>query len=341
MSTIYNVAEVAGVSPATVSRMLNNSGYVSSKARKAINRAICELGYEPNILAQSLVTKTTYTIGLIIPDITNPSYSPTVRAVQDVAMEAGYVAITCNSDGSRQGVVEISKRLQMGRVDGFIIHMLEGRENKALEEYIGQLVQKKVPVVVIGPVFDDELCVDCLGVDDVEGAFQAVSHLIDLGHVRIGAITGADNTVSTRRLHGYVRALNSQFIDIDDFLIIDGDFKIESGFAAMQKFLNMQSPPSAVFAFNDMMAIGAVEAIERADKVVPDDFAIVGFDDNLLASIVRPKLTTVMVPQYEIGRKAAEVLLARINGEQCEKKNTMVFRPRLVVRDSSVSMKCV
>ncbi len=335
MSTIYDVAKKAGVAPSTVSRVVNKSGYVSEKAKKSVLRAIRALQYEPNAIARGLTTNSTKTLGFVVSDISNPTYALMVRGAQDRASENDYLVVMSNSDSDVTQVKRIFQRLRSNRVDGFIITNLESLDNQQVEELLQINVDLKIPTVVIDALENKTVPVDVINIDNVEGAYMAAKHLLDLGHERIGIIAGGDMEITKERITGVKRAFCERHVVLHSDLVLTGTYKQDSGYNLMKQFMRMNEPPSAIFAFNDMMAMGALLALEEEGLSVPKDIVVVGFDNSPYATVVRPKLTTVSTYQYEIGRKAAEVLLSRISLGMPRRQERIVLVPRLVIRESS------
>jgi LacI family transcriptional regulator len=337
-SSIKDVSRAAGVSISTVSHVLNRTRFVSDEVRGRVERAIVELDYRHNGLARSLRTRQSYAIGLIIPDVSNPYYPQVARGVQDAAAAAGYWVFLCNSDRAAQNEVRLLEALEQRRVDGVILDA--GGPDDAL---LAALRRAAVPVVLVGSRIDDP-AFDVVTVAP-NGGYEAVRHLIGRGHRRIGLIAGppvagADGTdgASGARLAkagGYLQALAENGIAADPALTARGDYTREGGQAAMQQLLALAVPPTAVFAGNDLMAIGALSALRLAGRRVPDDVAVVGYDDIPEAAVTSPALTTVAVPKYEMGRAAAELLLERIGARESRDNNggrRRVVLPYAIVR---------
>lgn len=305
LPTIKDVARRAGVSTATVSRVLNGVEVVSDDTRSRVEQAIAELGYRYNALARSLKKKSSGLIGHVIPSIAGPVSPILARAVEDEAGKEGYNVILCNSyDSPEKERANIDILLER-RVDGIIF------SSPMLPEHLRMVRDRGVPLIII------ERRVEISGFPFVdpnnrEGAYEAVKYLIGLGHRRIGLILGLWNAILVeQRKQGYEDAMRDAGIPIDTDLIADGAYTRESGFKAMQKLLQMASRPTAVFACNDAMAIGAMQAATRAGLKVPGDISFMGFDDTY-AELAIPRLSTVHQPLYEIGALASKMLVAHI-----------------------------
>lgn len=310
--TQTDVAKLAGVSRATVSYVLNNKSPISitESTRQRILDAIKELGYVPDRNAQSLRTGRTYTIASIIPDITNPYYPLLERKIQDVAKLHGYVHITYNTDGIAEEEYRCLQAAQHSRVDGIFGSFFHVRP-----EDLRPLIDNNIAVVSLVAAREavPDFPLDMLYVDNVAAACTAVTYLIEHGHSRIGMIGGLDVAVGRKRAEGYVQALTKHNISVDQDMIRHGDFTEEGGYREMQALLRISPRPTAVFAANDLMALGALFAVKESGLCVPDDVAIVGFDDIPTSRLVSPPLTTVRKPQDLIGQRAVEMILERLN----------------------------
>ncbi len=315
--SIKDVSRAAGVSTSTVSHVLNRTRFVSDEVRGRVERAILQLNYRHNGLARSLRTRQSYAIGLIIPDVSNPYYPQLARGAQDAAAAAGYWIFLCNSDRAAQNEVRLLEALEQRRVDGVILDA--GGPDAAL---VAALHRASVPVVLVGSRIEDP-ALDVVTVAP-NGGGDAVRYLLARGHRRVGLIAGppmpsagtmggsAAGGARLVKAGGYVQALAEAGIAPDPSLMVQGDFTREGGHAAMRHLLALDAPPTAVFAGNDLMAIGALSAARGAGRRVPEDVAIVGYDDIPEAAVTTPALTTVAVPKYEMGRAAAQLLLERI-----------------------------
>ncbi|HHW15160.1 MAG TPA: LacI family transcriptional regulator [Firmicutes bacterium] len=329
MASIYDVAKAAGTSIATVSRVLNGNTRVRDFTRQQVLKAVAELDYHPNTLAQSLVRKTTRTVALVVPDISNPFFPEVARGVEDMANQAGYNVILCNSDDSTQKEIEYCRVMRTRRVDGLIFALVASETSP-----VKTLLKAGVPVVLIDRDAGG-LTVDAVVTDNLKGGMTAAHHLVGLGHTRIGCITGPLSAEpAASRLNGFRQVLEPQGLFRSEY-VVEGDFRQSGGYLGMKRLLELPEPPTAVFACNDMMALGAMAALDEAGRRVPQDVALVGYDDILVASLTRPQLTTVAQPKYEMGWMAMEVLLKRI-AQTPDAPQRVVLQPRLVVRGSTV-----
>lgn len=335
MPTIKDVAASAGVSIATVSHVINGTRYVSDELKDRVQKAMEELGYRPNTLARSLRSGQSRTIGMVVPDASNLFFAEIGRALEDVGFENGYSVIVCNSDNNLDKQSSYIDTLIAKQVDG-VIFISAGDA----EEYLGSLSQAGIPVVVA----DRDVT---MGVADVVllnnelGGYLATRHLIDLGHRKIACISGPNYlTPSADRIDGFYAACEESGIEPNPDWIVIGDFQAQSGDICMTKLLTMPDKPTAVFVFNDMMAIGAMNAIHRSGLRIPHDISIVGFDNIALASSVYPALTTISQPTQEIARTICEILFERIQNRGVQaKRERVVIDPELIIRSTTQAVR--
>ena len=326
--TIYDVARLAGVSTATVSRALNGTAPIADGTRAAIERAIEQLGYRPNPIARSLVTRSTQTIALLLPDITNPFYAELVSGIQQRLAEGDQSMLLCTTNGDPEQEARYLRLLRAKHVDGALVDGLG-----LSPERIAAFAEDGFPIVCLDRDVDFPT-IPLVQVDNRLGARLATEYLISLGHRRIAHITGAAAPISELRAAGYDEALRAAGIEPDPALVADGDFTEAGGHAAMRALLESGARFSAVFCANDLSAMGALNSVLSSGRKVPLDLSIVGFDDVRLSPYTSPPLTTIHQPAAEIARHATELLLDLIRGEQ---PGTMrrLFAPTLVVRGST------
>jgi LacI family transcriptional regulator len=332
MATIKDVAKLCGISISTVSRVINNSGYVNKETQELVKAAIEKLNYSPNQAARSLVSGDTQTIGLIIPDISNPFFPAIARAVEDTVQEEKYSIIVCNSDNDILKVSKHFKTLKMKSVDGIII------AGEIKRNHIQEFTDQNLPLVMID-VNTDSLPVNSVRTDNRFGGKIAANHLIEQGFSRIAHIRGPlDSSTAEDRYIGYLDSLEEYGIIYDPTLVQIGDFHAESGYNAMLRLLAHANPPDAVFVANDLMALGALEAISENNSLI----GIVGYDDIPLIKYMNPKLTTVKQPIYDIGIKAAQILLKTINNSS-EKIDYVkeLMKPELIIRHTSLKKEVI
>jgi LacI family transcriptional regulator len=330
-NTIKDIAARAGVSTATVSHVINNTRFVSDELRERVVSAIDEIGYHPNEIARGLRRGDTATIGLMIPDNSNPFFAEVAKNIEDIGFEQGYSVILCNSAGDLEREATYIKMLLAKQVDGVIFIACRSK----YEHLVDLKKQKDIPVVLVDrdiPLFLG----DVVMVDNEQGGYIATKHLLELGHKKIACITGpSDVALSEDRVKGYVRALKEADIKIRQEYVVMGDFGLRSGESGMEKLLSLEDIPSAVFICNDMMAIGALNEARKAGILVPDDISVIGYDDIQLASVVSPALTTIAQPIKELSVAATSMLIKKIqHGAEGEEGKRVVLDAQLVIRNS-------
>jgi LacI family transcriptional regulator len=329
MTTIRDVAERAGVSTTTVSHVVNGTRKVDPDTAARVSAAIDELGYRPNALARSMRRGQTHTVGIVIPDIANPFFGDLARSLEDHMFEAGYSAIICNSDGDERKEVRYLDVLLSKKVDGLLL-IAASQPSEGLR----QLVESGPPTIVVDRELGD-LPVSQVMVQNELGGYLAGRHLLELGHRDIGVIAGPGGLgTSARRLEGFERALHEAGVEIDKERIYRGDFRAASGRAAMDSWLLRGLPPTAVFAENDLMAVGALSSAHAADLDVPGDISVVGFDGIPFGADVTPPLTTVAQDTDDVAAAAVEMLFERLRDGDAEPRR-IELPVSLVVRGSS------
>ena len=354
MATIDDVAKHAGVSIMTVSRYINDNGYVGEKTRVKISKAIEALNYRRNMVAKSLITKKTKTIGLIIASISNPFYSEVILGIEDESYDRGYNVILCNADGKKKEQEYIEILLEKC-VDGIIFSHLN-----ISHQQITDLKDEAISCVLI----DNEtgrLDIGNINSDDVYGGFLATEYLISLGHRKIACIHGSLNFNKTKpqkkyeetfqfklwnnRTIGYRKAMEKYELNINSNFILEGDGTSENGvkggYEAMKKILAMEQKPTAIYAQNDLMAVGVINAIHEAGFKVPEDYSVIGQDGIALGEWIYPKLTTVALPRYELGRKAAKILIDMENNIMSSgmEEEGLLFKPSLHIKGSTRELR--
>lgn len=328
--TINDVAKLANTSATTVSHVINNTRFVSPETKKRVEDAITALGYRPNSMARSLRSGESRTIGLIVPDNSNPYFAEVLRLIENYGYSKGYSVILCNSDGDVNKEIDYAELLVAKQVDGIIFIST----NDSFEHLIQSRISS-IPMIVLDR--DVHLSdTDVLLVDNFQGGYQAAKYLIGLGHTRIGCITGPSIlTPSADRVKGYQAALEEVGIPVNPDYIVAGDFQVSGGEQGMRDLLNLNPPPTAVFSCNDLMAIGAMRQIREAQLSVPDDISLIGFDDIALTSYISPQLTTIAQPIEDIARTTIELIIKRIQGKGAEQPAQLVVLPtKLIVRES-------
>lgn len=326
--SIHDVAAQAGVSVATVSRVLATpSDYpVRPETRQGVLTAAARLGYRPNDLARALIQGRTGTVGVLIPDISNPYYAQVMRGVEDVIYASGRRVVLCNTNRDVEKASTYIDTLLKARVDGVVI---VGGGSTRLASFLGPLAVYGTRVVVIGR---HNLPFPSIQVDNVEAARRATEYLLSLGHTAVGCITGpADSYTVQDRLAGYKAALKAHGLSLRRRLIVEADFEEAGGYAAARQLLATRDRPTAVIAANDRSAMGVLAALADAGIAVPGEMSVMGFDDIPLASFLRPALTTVSVPSSQLGREAA--LLLELD-EEAPAVESRELATQLVTRDS-------
>ncbi len=328
--TQMDIARLAGVSQATVSQVLNNAmiDSIPQKTRQRVLDAIESLGYVPDRTARSLRTKKTYTLAAIIPDITNPYYPTFIRGIQDVTANHNYDLVIYNTDGELAKEQKSLHSVRQNKMDGLIAVLFHLTST--------DLAELGIPVVHLQLKPEEPPPVDVIYIDNARAAYDVVSYMIEQGHDCIGMIAGDEDTPPRRaRVQGYCQALADHDIALQEYLIRDGHYNQEGGYQGMRELLNLTPRPCAVFAANDLMALGALVAAREARLRVPEDIAIAGFDDIPAASLIDPPLTTVNQFQDQIGKRATEMLFERINGTANEAIRAVEMPYQLIIRKSS------
>ncbi|HEY88703.1 MAG TPA: LacI family transcriptional regulator [Thermoflexia bacterium] len=326
--TIIDVARVAGVSKTTVSRVVSsNAAPVRAETRQKVLQAIEQLGYERNTLAGGLRTDRTYTVALFIPDIANPFWPEVARGVQDALESEGYAVVLANSDWDADREHEFLAMSRRNRFDGLIINPASVTNE--------ELVANGIPAVVLS-LDTDYPDFDVVGSDSYGGTTLALEHLVGLGHQRLGLISGLSRGFQQpSRLTSYVDFLHQHGIPVEDELLVKCPYGQEYGRRSMEQLLSLSNPPTALFAANDILAIGALQAIREAGLRVPQDISLVGMDDIYAVSVTTPALTTVAKQKYELGCQAATFLLEHIRDAAPEHFRRHALPCRLIRRASS------
>ncbi len=330
--TIKDIARMANVSHTTVSRALNNKSRIRNETKEKILSLAKELNYRPNFIARSLVMKRTKTLGLVITTITNPFYIELAQGIETTAIGLGYNIILCSTHNDLSIEKKYIDMLRSKAVDGIIFtsaHM--GDPN------IAELAQEGFPTILVNrrtyhPIVKEK--VDYVGVDNLLGGFLAVEHLIRLGHKRIGVIGGSSaSSVGFERLEGGKRALEAYHLESKNDYFLEGDFLRESGYQGGKRFLKMEEPPTAIFTTNDYMALGAYQAICEEGVKVPEDMALIGFNDIEFTAMKGIELTTVGQKKFEMGALAVKILVEKIEGDEVKPlTKEILLKPELIIR---------
>lgn len=329
--TIKDIAKLADVSIATVSKVVNHKDQnISELTRQRILALIEEHNYVPNRVASSMVTKKTNSIGLIIPDITNPFFPEVARGVEDYANHAGYHVVLCNSDNNPIKEISYIAMLQEKMVDGIIFASSSLKKNISKEFFKFQ-----IPVITVDRDIEDLQTQGKITVDNITGAYTGVSFMIERGYKKILHLTGPlTSKPSADRQEGYKKALKDHNITYDASLFREGNFTTDWGYNGTKEALESEVEFDSIFCGNDMIAIGAIKALNEKGLKVPDDIGIVGFDDIYMATVVTPNLTTICQPNYMMGYKAAEMLIELIEHPQKELED-VVLKTELIIREST------
>lgn len=333
-NSLKDVAREAGVSTATVSRVLNNPKVVNTETQIKVHNAIKKLNFKTNRVARRLRVRegASKILGLVLPDISNPFYVDVLRGVEDYAFEHEYAVINCNFDQNEHRKNLYLNILQSESIDGMVVAPVHEHDKKVTE-----LVTSGMPVVCVDRGLSD-IEADVVLVDNRKGAYEAIKHLISLGHERIGFISGLPEIPTTgERLKGYKDALSEYQIPFYSRLVKYGDSKHESALRLARDLMEMKPRPTALFTGNNLITLGALEMIHRMGLNIPEDIAVVGFDDMYWSISLNPPLTAVRQPGYDIGRRAAELLLQRIK-QPARPTVKVVFDTVLKVRKSCGSL---
>ncbi|MEA2066649.1 MAG: LacI family DNA-binding transcriptional regulator [Thermotogota bacterium] len=332
------VAKIANVSVATVSNVLSGNKYVSPKLKKRVTKAIEELNYRPSKLARSLKLKRTFQLGLLIPDITNPYFAEVARGVESIALQNGYQMFLCNTDGEATRELSIIHSFIDQHVDGIINVAPRLNENKMLKATDNR------PMVILDRhlSFTNPL-IDVIYTNNFKGSAELAEHFLKNGHNLFACIAGPKNVpTAVRRMEGFNRALIESGIPASRNHIFYGSFKFNDGYEMMLRIMNLNPRPTVVFAGNDMMAWGALEAAKEANLKIPEDIAIAGFDNVYFSQFVVPALTTVHQPKFEAGQLAMNILLEKIENKLANKQleaKKLELDTTLIIRNSSVNKK--
>ncbi|MCV9884955.1 LacI family DNA-binding transcriptional regulator [Metabacillus halosaccharovorans] len=327
MVRIVDVAKKANVSTATVSRVISKPDTVREETINKVLRAIKELNYHPNVLARQLRTSETKTVIVVIPDISNPFFSKVLRGIENLASANGYQVLLGDALNDSEQESRYLDMLRQKKADGMIL-LTAKMKPELVEEMANEFP------VVLACEYIEGSSIPTISIDNVSSARKATEYLIQLGHRRIGTISGPlDSVLGQDRLKGFYQAMARYSLSVDPVLVQEGHFNYESGFNLMKKFLALNKMPTGVFAANDEMALGAIRAIRTMNLRVPEDISVIGFDDIHFSSIFEPALTTISQPAFEIGSKAMELLIMLMDKKKIE-KNQYILDDSLVIRES-------
>lgn len=327
--TIYDVAREAGVSMATVSRVVNGNPNVKPSTRQKVLNTIERLGYRPNAVARGLASKKTTTVGAIIPDISSMFFADLARGIEDIAVMYKYNVILANSDRKRDKELQLIDTMLEKQVDGILF-----MGGYISEEHVKQLNSTNVPVV-LASTYDDTNTIPSVNIDNETAAYEATQFLIERGHRHPAFVYGHDDsTISKFKYDGYLKALKDYNIETCEDYIIKVDYSYESGIVAAKKLMALNERPTAVFVASDEMALGVIHGVQDLGFNVPEDIEVFGFNNTSLATMVRPTLSTIVQPMYDIGAVSMRLLTKLMSKEKVDE--TKVILPhRIIERDST------
>lgn len=331
-ATIEEIARVTGFSVSTVSRVLNKKSRknrISAETEKIISEAAKELNYRPNEVARGLRLKRTHTIGLVVPDISNPFFAYVTHVIQMNAFDAGYSLIVCNTNEDIEMEVAQIELLRRKGVDGYII-MPVGTQH----DHIKDLIEHKKPVVLLDRNID-ELDVSSIIVDNYKGVYEAVDYMIKCGHERIAIIQGLQNTyTNNERVRGYKDALADNNLLVDENLILGDDFRSENGYYSTKSLLKLDNPPTAIFAFSDLITLGTLQAFNEENIKLPEDISLIAFDDIDFGPYLISPLTAVRQPRESMGEEAVKLLIDKMINKKDQGSQKILLDPKLIIRES-------
>ncbi|MED1533632.1 catabolite control protein A [Bacillus altitudinis] len=312
--TIYDVAREANVSMATVSRVVNGNPNVKPTTRKKVLEAIDRLGYRPNAVARGLASKKTTTVGVIIPDISSIFYSELARGIEDIATMYKYNIILSNSDQNTDKELHLLNTMLGKQVDGIVF-----MGGNITDVHVEEFKRSPVPIVLAASV-EEQAQTPSVNINYEQAIYDSVQLLVEKGHKRIAFVSGpmSEPINSMRKLAGYKRALEEAGIAFDEELVAEGDYSYDSGIEALANLLEQSDKPTAVIAATDEMALGVIHGAQDRGVSIPEDLEVIGFDNTRLSLMVRPQLTTVVQPTYDIGAVAMRLLTKLMNKEQVE-----------------------
>ncbi|RAP74575.1 LacI family DNA-binding transcriptional regulator [Paenibacillus montanisoli] len=331
-ATIYDVAREAGVSIAAVSQVINGKGKISEERRAKIMDVMERLGYKPSVIAAALTGKKTYTLGLLVPDISNPFFAEIARAVEDRVDHHGYSLVICSTDNQDERVERYLTLLQQKSVDGIIIGT--GIEDK---ELLAPILAKSIPVTMIARGLPGE-AIQTVTVDDYEGGRLAAQHLLSLGHTSMAVLAEHPKVTSSQeRIRGFREAMAESGQTLPEYFVKSGGRDlIKDGKRNASELMRYAERPTAIFCCNDLLAIGALQAARELGISVPRELSVIGFDNTILATVTNPALTTIAQPTERMGGLAVDIILQK-NGEQPDESSRTVLAPELIVRQSTAA----
>ncbi|MFA5330101.1 MAG: LacI family DNA-binding transcriptional regulator [Prolixibacteraceae bacterium] len=329
--TIHDIARELKISASTVSRALNDNPRISLKTKEKIKAVAASLGYRPNTLASNLRNKKSNTIGIVVPLINRHFFSSVISGVEDVAFKAGYNVVISQSNDLAAKEINIVHSMFANRVDGLIISI--SMENESFDHL--KLFQKKnIPLVFFDRAVP-EIETDKIIVDDFAGGFRVTQHLIDQGYKQIAHLAGPQNLMTyLQRKNGYIDALKKNNIPFDESLVLVNTLTSDDGIAAVEHLMSLPNPPDAIFCGNDTTALSAMIYLRDKGIRIPQDVGIVGFSNEPFSKVVSPSISTIAQPGFEMGQKAAELIISKIENKD-KSFHTIVLPTELIVRESS------
>jgi len=330
-ATIIDIAKKLQISPSTVSRALSDHPDIKDETKERVRKVAKELRYSPNPIAQSLKSSRTTTIGVIVPEIKHDFFSSAISGIEEVAYQSGYRIIVCQSNESFEREVVNTNLLMHHRVSGVIVSI---SQNTKSSEHFQDLLRRKIPLV-----FFDRVCEDVVAskvvIDDFRSAFEAVTYLVGRGYKRIAHFAGPrELAICKKRLNGYIEALKQAQRPICNEQVVFAGLHEQDGYNSVISVLNNEEIPDAIFCVNDPVAIGAYQGIKEAGLKIPGDIALIGFSNNKITSLIDPQLTTIDQPSFEMGKRAAELLIDAIEAKVSEPV-TVVVEAKLIIRGST------
>lgn len=336
--TINDIAKAAGVSPATVSRVLNSSGYVKEETRQKILKVIKELNYTPSAIARSLSTSKTNTIGVIVPDVNNPFFGEVIKGISEIADMHDLNIILCDTDESMDKELKALKLLKEQRIQGILITPTSV-EDDFNSEYLSTLENLGIPIVLV----DGHVKYSTFSgvfVDNIKGAFEGTEALIKAGHTKIGIITGRMNSKPAKdRFIGYKKALAMNNIPLDERYVFNGEYRLDSAYNATKQMLMMEDRPTAVFICSNMMTLGCIKALFEENLKIPEDMAMVAFDNIEVLNIVGINVSFINGPTIEMGKIGMKMLVDILNNKEKKEINRITLMPELVLKGSEKYIK--
>lgn len=329
MAVIKDVAKLAGVSVGTVSKYLNNKGNLKEETRRKVEHAINTLQYKPSPVARSMRTGKTNNIAVIAPDITNPFFAEIYNSIRQFAAQNGYVSILYTTSDDPGLLKDYLANISIKQADGIILCFVD--EDEDVAQFMDE-IQKSIPIVMLSWNINNTKF-NCVSIDVFEGAMKATNHLISLGHKRIAYVGGHDQ-VSKEKHSGFIKALNAAGLKHDPELEYYGDFNLQTGYYATRKFCMLSDMPTAIFAENDILAIGCMKYLLQHNIRIPDDVAVIGFDNIKLSAMYEPSLSTISLPIVQMGEEAVKLLLSAIHKKHANNK-MLILKNELIIRNST------